>query len=80
MPGARTITPSANEPTRTFRLGHEAMVAILISLIAAVALIGGFLTGRAVTHDAFIEEVGAQCTDERSTLLSAGALPLSLLH
>lgn len=56
------------------------MVAILISLITVAALGGGFLAGRVTTRDAFIEKVGAQGTDERATLLSAGLAPLSLLQ
>jgi lysophospholipase L1-like esterase len=58
---------------------RDAVLATLISVIVGGAAIGGFLIGRNVTRDAFIEKVGAFGADKRSTLLTAGTTPMSLL-
>jgi lysophospholipase L1-like esterase len=46
----------------------------------AGAVFGGFLIGRNITHDAFIEKVSGQGSVEGTTLISAGTAPLSLLQ
>jgi lysophospholipase L1-like esterase len=71
---------SAKQPAGVSGSWHDAILATFISVMVGSAAIGGFLIGRNVTRDAFIEKVGVIGTDELATLLSAGTTPLSLLH
>lgn len=57
---------------------HDAFLIILISLIGVGGALGGFLVGRYHTQDAFIKRVSSQSAREKTSLLSAGSVPLSL--
>src|SRR5579864_7562792 len=57
---------------------REAILAGIICLIMVCGTIGGFLVGRSVTRDAFIERVNSQSVNENTTLLDAGVAPRSL--
>ena len=57
---------------------YDVLLATFISLTVVVAAIGGFLIGRHITRDAFIEKVSTQGAVEKATLVSAGTAPLSL--
>jgi lysophospholipase L1-like esterase len=59
---------------------HETFFIILICIIAAVAALGGYLIGHAVTRDAFIDKISRQNSLEAVTLISAGTSPVSLLQ
>lgn len=59
---------------------HDVFLVILISLIAVGSALGGFLIGRHVTRDAFIEKISAQNAAEKTSLVSAGSTPLSLFQ
>src|SRR5438270_57919 len=68
--------PSSRVPTGLY----GTLFAVLISLLAAGGVLGGFLLGRNSTRDAFIERVGAARGSDGVTLISAGSAPLSLLE
>lgn len=57
---------------------YDTILATFISLTVVVIAIGGFMLGRYVTRDAFIEKVSGQGAIEKATLVSAGTSPLSL--
>jgi lysophospholipase L1-like esterase len=57
---------------------REAILVGLICLITVCGAIGGFLIGRSVTRDAFIERVNSQSVNENTSLLDAGVAPRSL--
>jgi lysophospholipase L1-like esterase len=71
---------SANSSSHAPRPLHNAVLVTLISLIVAGGVIGGFLIGRNVTRDAFIDRVSALGAVESATLVSAGSAPRSLLQ
>ena len=56
----------------------DAILVALISLTVVGGTVGGFLIGRHVTRDAFIEKINGQSSVEKTTLLSAGTAPRSL--
>jgi lysophospholipase L1-like esterase len=62
----------------TSRKMREAILVGLVCLIAACGTIGGFLIGRNVTRDAFIQKVNSQKGVDNTTLLDAGMAPRSL--
>jgi lysophospholipase L1-like esterase len=62
----------------TSRKMREAILVVLICLIAVCGTIGGFLIGRSVTRDAFIQKVNSQSAFGNATLLDAGVAPRSL--
>jgi len=62
----------------TSRKTREAILAGLICLITICGTIGGFVIGRSVTRDAFIQRVNSQSATENTTLLDAGVAPRSL--
>ena len=59
---------------------YNAVLAALISLVTVGAAVGGFLIGRNVTQDAFIEKVSTLGAGEDTTLISAGTAPKSMLQ
>ncbi len=59
---------------------HEVFLVTLISLIAVGSALGGFLIGRHLTRDAFIERMSTQGTLENTSLVSAGSTPLNLFQ
>jgi lysophospholipase L1-like esterase len=71
---------STRQPTHSSRSLRDTILSIFISLITIGAAVGGFLIGRNVTHDAFIEKVSRQGSVEGTTLLSAGTAPMNLLQ
>jgi lysophospholipase L1-like esterase len=63
----------------TSRKAREAILVGLICLITVCGTIGGFLIGRSVTRDAFIQKVnGQKSANGITTLLEAGVAPLRL--
>lgn len=57
---------------------HKVVLSILISLIAVGGTLGGFLIGRHVSQDAFINKISARAAIENTSLVSAGSTPLRL--
>jgi lysophospholipase L1-like esterase len=66
-------------PMRSSRSLHDYILAIIVALIVICTAVGGFLIGRNVTRDGFIEKVNTQSQSvTRTTLLESGTIPLNL--
>ncbi|MEK6321324.1 MAG: hypothetical protein AABN33_06530 [Acidobacteriota bacterium] len=71
---------STKQSVRASRSMHDAFLVTLISLIAVGSALGGFLIGRHITRDAFIDRVSTKGAFEKTTLVSTGSPPLSLFQ
>lgn len=71
---------STKESARARRFLYEALLIALISLVIVSGTLSGFLIGRHVSQDAFINKVSMQAGIGNTSLLSAGSVPLSLFQ